>query len=225
MRFWLRLLHGHGADATSSADLQLSGRQALHPEGGFVWPQNHRCRGRPGLGAANRPQLWKTGLHLRFSNLSAVRRYVHRLRLVIGYIANDRMLVVLDRFFHGEITDLVLINSLPDLKLGKQYVELAERACSQITVLDKHAISVEDRKMLKTESESNCLKGIVLTDEICRNSTHKNPKAASNELWPGLHRKEEFCAHIYLMGDTHGNFGQIYTCCQTRQTTRQYSEI
>ena len=44
--------------------------------------------------------------------------------MVIGYIANDRMFVVLDRFFNGEITDLALINSLSALKLGKQYVAL-----------------------------------------------------------------------------------------------------
>ena len=46
--------------------------------------------------------------------------------MVIGYIANDRMFVVLDRFFNGEITDLALINSLSALKLGKQYVALTE---------------------------------------------------------------------------------------------------
>ena len=46
--------------------------------------------------------------------------------MVIGYIANDRMFVVLDRFFNGEITDLALINSLSALKLGKQYVDLTE---------------------------------------------------------------------------------------------------
>lgn len=39
--------------------------------------------------------------------------------VVIGYIANDRMFVVLNRFFNGEITDTALIHSLSALKLGK----------------------------------------------------------------------------------------------------------
>lgn len=51
--------------------------------------------------------------------------------MIIGYIANDRMFVVLDRFFNGEITDLALINSLSALKLGKQYVALTEKACKK----------------------------------------------------------------------------------------------
>lgn len=88
--------------------------------------------------------------------------------MAIGYIVNDRMFVVLDRFFNGEITDLALINSLSALKLGKQYVALTERACSQIKILDEQHISKEDRESLKMESEANRSKGIALADEICR---------------------------------------------------------
>ena len=88
--------------------------------------------------------------------------------MVIGYIANDRMFVVLDRFFNGEITDLALINSLSALKLGKQYVALTEKACSQIKILDEQHISEEDRESLKIESEANRSKGIALAAEICR---------------------------------------------------------
>ena len=88
--------------------------------------------------------------------------------MVIGYIANDRMFVVLDRFFNGEITDLALVNSLSVLKLGKQYVALTEQACGQIKILDEQHISAEDRESLKTESEANRSKGIALADEICR---------------------------------------------------------
>ena len=88
--------------------------------------------------------------------------------MVIGYIANDRMFVVLDRFFNGEITDLALINSLSALKLGKQYVALTEKACNQIKILDEQHISEEDRESLKMESETNRSKGIALADEICR---------------------------------------------------------
>lgn len=88
--------------------------------------------------------------------------------MVIGYIANDRMFVVLDRFFNGEITDLALIHSLSALKLGKQYVALTEKACKQIKILDEQELSAEDREKLKQESEANRSKGIAMADEICR---------------------------------------------------------
>lgn len=88
--------------------------------------------------------------------------------MIIGYIANDRMFVVLDRFFNGEITDLALINSLSALKLGKQYVALTEKACKKIKILDEQELSENDRGKLKQESEANRSKGIAMTDEICR---------------------------------------------------------
>ena len=88
--------------------------------------------------------------------------------MVVGYIANDRMFVVLDRFFNGEITDLALINSLSALKLGKQYVALTKRACRQIIILDVQGISEKERNKLKQESETNRSKGIALAENICR---------------------------------------------------------
>ncbi len=88
--------------------------------------------------------------------------------MIIGYIANDRMFVVLDRFFNGEITDIALINSLSALKLGKQYAALTEKACRQITILDEQKLSKDDLAVLKQESEANRSKGIAMAEEICR---------------------------------------------------------
>ncbi len=88
--------------------------------------------------------------------------------MVAGYIANDRMFVILDRFFNGEITDLALIHSLSALKLGKQYVALTEKACSKITILEEQRLSQEQRMRLKKESESNREKGIALAEEMCK---------------------------------------------------------
>ncbi len=88
--------------------------------------------------------------------------------MVIGYIANDRMFVVLDRFFNGEITDLALINSLSALKLGKQYVALTDKACNQIKIIDEQELTEDNRGKLKQESEANRSKGIAMADEICR---------------------------------------------------------
>lgn len=40
---------------------------------------------------------------------------------IAGKIANDRMFVVLDRFFNGTITDSALIACLASLNIGTQY--------------------------------------------------------------------------------------------------------
>lgn len=88
--------------------------------------------------------------------------------MIVGLIANDRMFVVLDRFFKGEITDEALIHSLAALKLGKQYVALTEKACRQIEIVDAKPLTDQDREVLKAESEANRSRGIALADEICR---------------------------------------------------------
>jgi len=88
--------------------------------------------------------------------------------MIIGYIANDRMFVVLDRFFSGEITDIALVNSLSALKLGKQYVALTKKACRQIEIVEEKALSATDRKELRIESEAYRQEGIRQADEICR---------------------------------------------------------
>lgn len=88
--------------------------------------------------------------------------------MLIGFIANDRMFVVLDRFFKGEITDEALIHSLSALKLGKQYVALTEKACNQIEIVEENALTDKDREILRIASEDNRSKGVALADEICR---------------------------------------------------------
>lgn len=88
--------------------------------------------------------------------------------MVVGYIANDRMFVVLDRFFNGEITDFALINSLSALKLGKQYVAKTEKACKNIKIIEEQEINEEQREKLKYESEINRSRGIELAESICR---------------------------------------------------------
>lgn len=88
--------------------------------------------------------------------------------MIVGYIANDRMFVVLDRFFNGEITDLALINSLSALKLGKQYVAKTEKACKNIKIIDEQEMEEEKREKLKYESEINRSRGIELAESICR---------------------------------------------------------
>lgn len=103
---------------------------------------------------------------------SALYRRIAGLRkdcdMISGYIADDRMFVVLDRFFNGEITDQALINSLSALKLGRQYVACTDKACGQIKILDEQKLTDSDRDSLKRYSEENRSRGIAMADEICR---------------------------------------------------------
>ena len=88
--------------------------------------------------------------------------------LIIGYIANDRMFTVLDRFFAGEITDNALIYSLSALKLGRQYVALTEKACRQIDVVEERFVGSAERADIQLISERRRKEGIQRADEMCR---------------------------------------------------------
>lgn len=136
--------------------VELSELKILNVEVGIDWAL---------LVAYNRGKMESvknSSIYNRFANLS------EDYDMIVGYIANDRMFVVLDRFFNGEITDLALINSLSALKLGKQYAALTEKACKKIKILDEHELSENDRDKLKKESEANRSKGIEMANEICR---------------------------------------------------------
>jgi len=85
-----------------------------------------------------------------------------------GYIANDRMFVVLDRFFDGDITDIALVKSLSALKLGVQYVAITQKACDSIRILKEHKLTTEQKKSLIIKNEENRKTGISLANEICK---------------------------------------------------------
>ena len=139
---------------TMEAD--LSGLKILDVEVGLDWAL---------LIAYNRGKMEAvkgTAIYKIYSEL------VDQCDMMVGYIANDRMFVVLDRFFNGEITDAALINSLSALKLGKQYVALTPKACGQIKIIKETHIMENDRRILKYKSGMNRLKGVTLAEEICR---------------------------------------------------------
>ena len=116
----------------------------------------------------------KSGIHGEMEAVKGTAIYktyselVDQCDMMVGYIVNDRMFVVLDRFFNGEITDAALSNSLSALKLGKQYVALTPKACGQIKIIKETHIMENDRRILKYKSGMNRLKGVALAEEICR---------------------------------------------------------
>ena len=88
--------------------------------------------------------------------------------VVVGSIANDRMFYVLDNFFLGNITDKALVMSQSALQLGKQYVAITEKACKQVKIEAEVELSQLEQVFLRDLSESNRVKGVNLTNEICR---------------------------------------------------------
>ena len=88
--------------------------------------------------------------------------------MIFGYIADDRMFVVLDRFFAGEITDVALIGSLSALNPGKQYAALTHKACRQIEIVEEHTFNNDEREVLRIDSEMYRREGIRQAEEICR---------------------------------------------------------
>ena len=104
--------------------------------------------------------------------------------MIIGDIANDRMFVVLDRFFSGEVSDIALVNSLSAMRLGKQYVALTEKACRQIEIIDEIAVSEAERTSLRAESESLRQEGVRLAEEICRK--HRRDGRFFDEIIDGV---------------------------------------
>jgi hypothetical protein len=88
--------------------------------------------------------------------------------VVVGDIANDRMFVVLDRFFNGIITDKALVASLSALRLGKQYVAITDKGCSKVRIIYSHVLTDEDRVSLQEQSRNNRSEGIRLADEIAK---------------------------------------------------------
>ena len=88
--------------------------------------------------------------------------------VAIGPIANDRMFVVLDRFFNGEITDAALVKSLSALQLGNQVVALTQKACDAIRIVEERCLGEEERAELIATSEMNRAEGVALAERICR---------------------------------------------------------
>ncbi len=88
--------------------------------------------------------------------------------VVIGYIANDRMYQVINRFFDGDITDIALLNSLSALKLGKQYVCISRRACEQVEILSERTVTSFELTFLREVSSVHREEGRNLADSVVK---------------------------------------------------------
>lgn len=72
--------------------------------------------------------------------------------VIVGKIANDRMVVVLDWFFNSFISDVGLIEALKFLNLGDQYVCKTRRACERVKIVEHRVLTPDERNQLTTRS-------------------------------------------------------------------------
>lgn len=86
--------------------------------------------------------------------------------VIAGKIANDRMVVVLDWFFSGFITDVGLLMSLQALGLGDQYCALTPEACSHVKVVSEKALSNKECSTLRAKSENQRSIAVNMVDRI-----------------------------------------------------------
>lgn len=86
--------------------------------------------------------------------------------VMVGRIANDRMFMVLNDFFDGQITDKAMISSLEVLNLGAQYVAKTAKACAQIQILDQRAVTPAECAALRIKSENQRNRALELTRQV-----------------------------------------------------------
>ncbi len=86
--------------------------------------------------------------------------------VITGKIANDRMVVVLDWFFNGFISDVGLLMSLQALGLGDQYCALTSEACNHVKVISEKALSANECANLRAKSENQRSLAVRMVDRI-----------------------------------------------------------
>jgi len=107
----------------------------------------------------------------RIKGTALYKKYEHMLddkNIAIGYIADDKMYIVLKNFFEGNITDVALIDSLRALNLGLQVVALTQEICDGIKIEKEIKLTYLEKKVAKIKSQENRKLGVALSDKICQ---------------------------------------------------------
>ena len=152
----LTLVCGYGAPHIYTLELNLDGLNVLHLQPNLEWALFVAYnRGR--LEGARGTDLYERCAHLADGK-----------DVIAGKIANDRMFVVLDRFFDGLITDCALVECLGALNIGDQYVAKTAAACERVTIVDDRLISASEQEAYAELSEGNRRLGVSLAERICR---------------------------------------------------------
>lgn len=74
--------------------------------------------------------------------------------LIVGPIADDSIMTVINRFFDNTITDEILLAALKHVKLGNQYVCKTQKACNQIEILSCRNLTTKEIQAAYVENRN-----------------------------------------------------------------------
>lgn len=83
-----------------------------------------------------------------YSKLQKLLQEIDKHDVIVGLIADDKMMFVYAQFIEGVLTDKALIACLQQVKLGKQFVFKNDAACKKIKILADDQLSVAERRSL-----------------------------------------------------------------------------
>ncbi len=95
--------------------------------------------------AYNRGKIGKS----KYPKLRRIAEEINSYDVVIGTIADDKMMTAYTEFTRNNLTDVCLVESLKCVKLGNQYVFKTRKACSKIKVVNKHKLAFDEKRKLK----------------------------------------------------------------------------
>lgn len=101
-----------------------------------------------------------TPIYEKYANMTKDYDVIH------GFIADDRMYEVMNRFFNKEITDVALINSLSALDLGEQYACISQKACDHLEIISEKELSSLELSIIREVSLARREEGIAKTEEV-----------------------------------------------------------
>lgn len=87
--------------------------------------------------------------------------------VIVGLIADDSMVFVLQEFFANTLTDKALIEALSYVKLGKQYVLKTQRACDCVRILEETVLTDKEKQYRSSLSDER-IKGMLQIVEQLR---------------------------------------------------------
>ena len=94
------------------------------------------------------------------------RRIAEDNDVIVGKIANDRMVVVLDWFFQGFISDIGLLTALQALNLGDQSCAVTQAACERVRIVREMNLSPFECETLRIRSGNQRDVAVKMVDRI-----------------------------------------------------------
>lgn len=102
----------------------------------------------------------------KYNQLANFVKFINSHDIVVGPIADDRLMFIYAEFINGNITDKALINCLQFVKLGNQYVFKNNKACQHIKIISTYELTETEKKSLKHQKNLTIGNISTYVDEI-----------------------------------------------------------